>query len=407
MLGDVLQKKHSNDFKAAVNSRSKVHKLHKLYQTIDDHLELLQYDSHELDASDELEYLCESGLHLHTMIGPLCDVGTKWRCLNPGCERNKNSKAYKMYYYKAQTTAYLSGPSSFGKGCGCNGEFIICRRCILLSLTLKQDESKQNKTIKQRADADLKKMEKKDPTGLSCYAFNHDVINAFYDLLKLSKQQYYHYFIDKNSSNCTNLNEDIQRWIDDESMNVYQTNIDVTTQQQEMLKIFQVTFEELELEIKQIEQKIRFEFIQFTKKYLEDTIPLKLQLKEKEYIRKQNNNRCEPFIEKAKAKLEMNSVKQLKAIWYHGMNKHHQINVNDPITMQHILSLICYADNTELCTAFRMTYRRVSTDKSIQDQKKRHSEFANLGKLMYEAFIFYASKNGEITTLYHGMGVPL
>eukprot|EP01084_Bolivina_argentea_P167640 290909_1 len=357
-----------------------------LYKTIDNYVKLYG-----------VQYCCESETHKYTLIGPLnAEDGQKWRCDKPGCHRNKTEK-YKMAYYKSHSVVKQKQKTSV-YSCKCDDKkkknaiiSIICQSCAI-KLTQTKKESHQNEiTIRKH-----KKLKQ--------------AIETFCGSLKLSKNQYYNYCIHKmwrNTKQYATFTKDIMRWIANKPMGVYATNIDAKTKQQLMLQLFQLTFEQLELQIKQLEPKIRFEFREFTLKYLENTIPSTLKTREQKYIEKQNNVRCDLYIEKAKSKLEMKSMKRIKAIWYHGINEHHGINANDPIKMEHILSLICYADNSELCTAFRTTYRRITADKSIDDQKKRHSKYANLGKLIYEAFIFYASKNGEITTLYHGMGIPL
>eukprot|EP01084_Bolivina_argentea_P037597 69549_1 len=71
------------------------------------------------------------------------------------------------------------------------------------------------------------------------------------------------------------------------------------------------------------------------------------------YLEYQNMQRYLPFIEKAKMKFNMNSIKQMKAIWYHGLNEDHQIRVGAPLSQQHILALLCYTDDTKLCYEFR------------------------------------------------------
>eukprot|EP01084_Bolivina_argentea_P238311 400377_1 len=125
------------------------------------------------------------------------------------------------------------------------------------------------------------------------------------------------------------------------------------------------------------------------------------------YIKYQNNQRCNHFIQKAILKSEMKSVKKLKAVWYHGINEYHEINVNDSLPLDHIIALICYTDISDLCTSFRGTYRRKTRNESIHEQKLRHAAYANMGRLMYEAFVFYASKDNQIQTLYHGISIPL
>eukprot|EP01084_Bolivina_argentea_P170717 295835_1 len=75
--------------------------------------------------------------------------------------------------------------------------------------------------------------------------------------------------------------------------------------------------------------------------------------------------------------------------------------------MDHVLALIIYTDFPELCTSLRSTYRKISPKESIQDQIKRHSLFANLGRMLYEAYVFFGSTDSKITVLYHGMALQL
>eukprot|EP01084_Bolivina_argentea_P091329 164421_1 len=140
---------------------------------------------------------------------------------------------------------------------------------------------------------------------------------------------------------------------------------------------------------------------------------LQLQLREviadnrNEYIKYQNEKRAQPYIQKANEKFCMKSVKAMKATWYHALNAYHKILPGDGLSVEHIIAIVCYSDNTELCTSFRETYRSISNNESFKQKKNRHSQFANMGRLIYEAFIFYATTKSEVTILYHGMSVPL
>eukprot|EP01083_Nonionella_stella_P244294 850414_1 len=98
----------------------------------------------------------------------------------------------------------------------------------------------------------------------------------------------------------------------------------------------------------------------------------------------------------------MPSVKRMRAIWYHGINENHGIFPDDPFKLEHIIAMICYTHETELCTAFRGTYRRNNKEEHMTSQKERHSNFAWFGKLLYESFVFYASKSSKVQTLHHG-----
>eukprot|EP01084_Bolivina_argentea_P204512 349258_1 len=149
--------------------------------------------------------------------------------------------------------------------------------------------------------------------------------------------------------------------------------------------------------------EMKSQFIEFALK----TIKEKLINNKTNYIENKVSMQCKQFIEKANTKMDQPSVKQFKAIWYQGLNDHHEIPVSAPIRADHVLALVVYTHCTNLCTAFRLTYRKDSSDKSKQDQIQRHSAFAHFGRLLYEAFVFYGSKISGVEKLYHGMGMEL
>ena len=60
-----------------------------------------------------------------------------------------------------------------------------------------------------------------------------------------------------------------------------------------------------------------------------------------------------------------------------------------PITLQHLLSIILYCDFSELCTVFSATYRREHVFESIESVIFRHSKFANLGRLLMELVLCF------------------
>eukprot|EP01084_Bolivina_argentea_P028586 53107_1 len=125
------------------------------------------------------------------------------------------------------------------------------------------------------------------------------------------------------------------------------------------------------------------------------------------YVVHQNQQRSQYYIHKAYIKAQTQSVKRIKAVWYHEINEEHKINVGDPITTEHITALMCYSHDSALCTAFRETYRAKDESEEIQSQKHRHRLFANIGKLLYQSFVFFASKDSKVETLYHGMSIQL
>eukprot|EP01083_Nonionella_stella_P091303 255254_1 len=113
------------------------------------------------------------------------------------------------------------------------------------------------------------------------------------------------------------------------------------------------------------------------------------------------------YVEKAGVKLNMPSVKQMKAVWHHGMNEHHNILSGDVISRDHVTALVSYTNNSELCTEFRETYRSIKPGEDIISRKMRHSHFAHFGRLLYESYVFYASARSKVKILYHGMSAQM
>eukprot|EP01084_Bolivina_argentea_P160601 279655_1 len=176
--------------------------------------------------------------------------------------------------------------------------------------------------------------------------------------------------------------------------------ISVTTQTEQLNRMLQIGDY---IDYKDMYQKVKRLFITYAKSTLEKA----LIENQKKYIERENEQRFEPFYRKAQKKSEMNSVKRIKAMWYHGINEQHHIMPNDALSINHITAMICYSDDGKLCTLFRESYRRKSKDETLEQQKRRHEKFCNFGKLLYESFVFYGNTNGRIKTLYHGISIPL
>eukprot|EP01084_Bolivina_argentea_P118001 209463_1 len=239
----------------------------------------------------------------------------------------------------------------------------------------------------------------------------NSILNAFYDLLSITKKRFYEIVIKEKceKDEFASLNEDAKQWILGK-ITQNKVFIGIETKKKAFMVIFNIkNLEELESQIKKIEGMVRSNFIRYTSKILRKTVLLisELKLYEEKYVKEQNKNRVEEIFKKAELKLQMNSVKKLAAIWYHGINEYHEIALNDPLKLDHIVSLISYTDETDLCTSFRTTYRKIKANESITSQKERHSKFGNMGKLLYQSFVFYANKHSQITSLYHGMSFPL
>eukprot|EP01084_Bolivina_argentea_P021026 39052_1 len=132
--------------------------------------------------------------------------------------------------------------------------------------------------------------------------------------------------------------------------------------------------------------ELKAEFVTFAIETIKEQLSLSKQI-----IKSQASIRAISCIKQAESKIQMPSVKTMKAAWYEGMNKDHYIKANQPIQIDHISALVVYTQYSDVCTAFRQTYRKTSNNEAIYSQIKRHSMFANFGRLLYESFVFYGS----------------
>eukprot|EP01083_Nonionella_stella_P025953 71457_1 len=130
-------------------------------------------------------------------------------------------------------------------------------------------------------------------------------------------------------------------------------------------------------------------------------------INKKQYCQTQMRDKFDVYVKTAHETLKRRSIRALKATWYHGLNPYHKISPKDVISIHHVLALVCYADNSELCTTLRKTYRSNTATESIEIYKLRHSYFAQFGKLLYESFVFYASTKDQVKILYHGVSEPM
>eukprot|EP01084_Bolivina_argentea_P179940 310898_1 len=139
-------------------------------------------------------------------------------------------------------------------------------------------------------------------------------------------------------------------------------------------------------------EKLKANYIEFIIQIIKE----KCYLSRKMFIESETAIRSMPFIEQTKAKIEMKSVKKMKAIWYQGINKNHKILPDQTIQKSHVLACVLYTQCSELCTAFRETYRKKFDEELMVNQIRRHSEFANFGRLLYESFVFYGSVDYQV-----------
>eukprot|EP01084_Bolivina_argentea_P290790 499614_1 len=151
------------------------------------------------------------------------------------------------------------------------------------------------------------------------------------------------------------------------------------------------------------DKKKKSTFIRFAKKI----VIQKLRENRHKFIEYQQKQVMNTFIEKSYVKLKMNYVKQMKAMSYQRINEHHNIFPGEPLGQDHVLSLILWANHSTLASAFRETYKKSHLDETFQDQIERHSLFAHFGRLLYESFVFYGSRDSKVTELYHGLSKQL
>jgi len=94
-----------------------------------------------------------------------------------------------------------------------------------------------------------------------------------------------------------------------------------------------------------------------------------------------------------------NMKAKIKIDYATDLNDAFGIEAGQPISFDHVLALVLFYQCTELRTAFSNTCRMLK-DESKEDLKKRHSLFANMGRLLYEVHLFYASGLEYHTPLY-------
>eukprot|EP01084_Bolivina_argentea_P159457 277713_1 len=219
---------------------------------------------------------------------------------------------------------------------------------------------------------------------------------SVYEIMKITTQQFYETTLERKLQKFPSVQLLCEAWLRGEN-EPQPLATDAKQISDAMRDIFGYTIDYSNIE------NVRNAFTKYAmdkiRKYIEDN--------RNNYVTFQQHERLQCFIEKMQFKMTMQSVKQLKACQYQQMNITHQIPLNEPIKREHVLSLILYTDNSEWCTAFRETYRKQVASESLQEQKLRHATFANMGKLLYESFIFYGSKSSEVSELYHGMSIQL
>eukprot|EP01084_Bolivina_argentea_P094696 170259_1 len=224
--------------------------------------------------------------------------------------------------------------------------------------------------------------------------------DSFCEMLQISKLQIYE-SIQKNLEHTPFLQRVAKEWADVKTNNKPLINTLTTVEERTkcLLLIFPIGCQKLQSET------IKKQFTQYARRMIQ-LYQSQIELNRQKYIERRQNERSTLFIEKAETKIKMDSVKQMKACWYQGINNHHQVHPDQPMLIDHVLSLVLYTHCSELCTMLRETYRKIHDAETIDNQKNRHALFAHFGRLLYESFVFFGSTNYQ-SILYHGMSTQL
>ena len=62
--------------------------------------------------------------------------------------------------------------------------------------------------------------------------------------------------------------------------------------------------------------------------------------------------------------------------------KNYKVNRDEPINRQHLLALLLYTDYSELSYEFSRSFRKIPTDKSDEDTKKRNMEYREWSRIL-------------------------
>eukprot|EP01083_Nonionella_stella_P192436 711333_1 len=236
--------------------------------------------------------------------------------------------------------------------------------------------------------------------------------NALYSSVKLSKERmYYHYIQQKCQHDCFSAFQNAaQQWVNPDCKDSNSIPIETLCPKRQVLRytdneativatflfdILEMQSPEQNTEIQEIEQALKAKL----NRTLQDELLMDLDL----FVKQKMLQSFDFYVEQAGVKLNMPSVKQMKAIWYQGINEDHNVFPGDVISKPHVTALVSYTNNTGLCAEFRGTYRAMKAGEDITSKKTRHSYFAHFGRLLYESYVFYASIKSQVRILYHGM----
>eukprot|EP01084_Bolivina_argentea_P128191 226626_1 len=83
----------------------------------------------------------------------------------------------------------------------------------------------------------------------------------------------------------------------------------------------------------------------------------------------------------------------------------YNIRKDQQMSLNHVLAILLYTNNTKLSTEFTRSFRMLSVDETFRELKERHSNFANWAKYLREAVEVYGNRlsDRKFRVLYHGI----
>ena len=112
-------------------------------------------------------------------------------------------------------------------------------------------------------------------------------------------------------------------------------------------------------------------------------------------------------VKKAEMKLKLRESKKKTAnVYFEGV---YGIAKDSPIALNHVLALLLYNNNTELCSEFSATFRRTVSSESDGEMKARHSNYHFFGKYLREFVEVFGEEYCDLNhaTLYHGISIEM
>ena len=106
----------------------------------------------------------------------------------------------------------------------------------------------------------------------------------------------------------------------------------------------------------------------------------------------------------------MNQTKKLKAKNDRLLTERTKIWKGTVITIEHILAIICYTDNDNLCYEFRKSFRNNNDDGSPKNAGRLvydNSEFGHWGRLLHQCVYVYGNNINFKHNYYHGLNQKL